>query len=360
MTESDQDYYLSWRNQITGPFTMDQIHQQLRRREISTLYKIQVNGNWESLRSYLATHKSNKEKDRLEEAAMQKQRIEREQLELNQLREERDHEIRVADSVKQNQQVTSTPVQSAAAIPIDQEGSKRDDYEEDVQNGSRRSSFSGRGLGIASFVLSLFFFIPVLNLICFILALIFGHLALSQTPSSRRKDENALPWFGVSFTYIQASYLILTVLITSSAMDGYEYSFIKQAIFVALHSSMFINAIVACIFAGLLMLVVHMMANYVPKFYVCYIAALLSVSLTGVLQMLITVGYSGDSTGAMALLIISGLFVMLVNTVIWAVLIRDEKGEPLGYVRALVGSIFCIVMYVVGVFLLIAFVSILN
>ena len=126
MTESDQDYYLSWRNQITGPFTMDQIHQQLRRREISTLYKIQVNGNWESLRSYLATHKSNKEKDRIEEAAMQKQRIEREQLELNQLREERDHEIRVADSVKQNQQVTSTPVQSAAAIPCLRSARKSD------------------------------------------------------------------------------------------------------------------------------------------------------------------------------------------------------------------------------------------
>ncbi len=51
---NNDTHYLSWRNKVTGPFTLDEIHEKLRSRELNSLCKVQVNGDWVLLRSFLS------------------------------------------------------------------------------------------------------------------------------------------------------------------------------------------------------------------------------------------------------------------------------------------------------------------
>ena len=332
MTENEQEYYISRHDRISGPFSLGDINRQLKRREISTLHKIQVNGEWELLRNFLASAK--REKIRLDKEQTEQNRDKQYEPEAVPLREavvrEEDEGSEVEDAMADANHLQNQQSQTDEAIP-------------------------GRGFGIAAFALSLFFFLPIINAVCFILALIFGHLSLSKTPESLRKDQNTMPWFGVSHTYIHALYLIGSLLMIANWTTAFE------EIFLAIHLGMISNAIGACILAGLLMLAVRMIADYFPRYYVCYIVLLLSSSLWAITQTMVNLTYEGASKEKTIVLILAGFIVMCVNTIICAQVIRDEEGEQLGYGQALLASIFCLIIYAFGIFLIAAyFASLFN
>ena len=65
------------------------------------------------------------------------------------------------------------------------------------------------GIAITSFVLSLFFFVPFLNGITWLLALIFGHLALSNAGSRPSGKAATLAWIGLWITYVEIGYFLV-------------------------------------------------------------------------------------------------------------------------------------------------------
>jgi len=337
MTDLNQEYYLSWHDQISGPFSIDDINQQLRRRQISTLYKVQINGEWVSLRSFLADQK--REKIRLEKERLEQDRIAR--------------EIPQQASSHHIAQPPPKTVALSNASDISDEL-----YARPKNNSGENQVIEGKGLGIASFVLALLFFVPFLNVFCFILSLIFGHLSLAQAPKSLRKDECALPWFGVCFSYIMGGFLLSIAILILPSIPDYLGP-LKETAFYEIHGQMIGVAVLACFFACLLMWAIQMIARYVPKFYICYICSLLPLCLGQIASLLIP-RLSDDQGTYVFLLVMSAISITLINVLTWPLLICEKNDQPLSRLHAAIASIFCIVFFGLVIFLIFAFISLIN
>jgi hypothetical protein len=335
MKDYEQEYYISRHETTSWPFSLDDIKRKLKRREISTLHKIQVDGQWELLRGFLAS------------AKREKISVKRTHSVGGTLEQHDTEAVPLTIAINKEHDVYS-PNEDGAAEP---------DAVEQRAHEPGSVAIPSRGFGMASFVLSLFFFLPGINFVCFILALIFGHLALSKTPSPMRKDQNMLPWFGIFHTYIHSLYIIATLAIASYYLSDFALESLSSRILIETHAKMIGNALGACILAGLLMVAIRMIADYFPKYYVCYIVSLLPSSLAIIIQTVIEINYVSHSKEKTVVTLLAGCVVLLVTATMCALLIRDKEGEELGYARALLASIFCIIVYVFGVILIVAYLA---
>jgi hypothetical protein len=330
MIDTNQKHFISFRDRVTGPFTIVEIRHQLRSRQINSLYKVQVNREWILLRELLGQLKREEEKLAAEKA---------EQLALE----------RSAQASFDQSRASHAHIPKVVLEEANSHNDEEDSFYEATQSieydDEDEANSSNRGLGIASFVLSLFFFIPFLNLICMILSIILGHLALPRRSPSSRLGQPALPWTGVWTSYIYAGVLMLYTIAALTNGGILRSSQQTLEFFTVISLLMLVLGLSACVGAGLLMLAVNMMESYIPKFHVGYVAVLLPSSIGLVINTFLNSLGPFTSSQLLANRVGVIIIIMLIQMLVWSWMIRDTKGKPLGYARAATASLFYTIIF---------------
>jgi hypothetical protein len=326
---------LTWQGQATGPHTLREIKSLLRVGKIHSLFKIQVDGEWLLLRDHLA------DLDRyLREA-------------------ERAPAVPAATPATRTFPPISMPSGGVPmAIPVP------DDDRRQVPEAAlppprptavgEPETVAAKGMGIAAFALSLFFFVPYLNGITWVLALIFGHLAVAPTGAERRSLAGTLAWLGLWLCYVEIS-LFLLVLGWFLVRDIP----VTNLVYLVLHGRMLFSVLAAVIGAGVLMLVVRLTTGTLLAFATCFVAALVT-SATGTLGMLLVqTAVPPDALARDQGLVLIGavnIVLFLVQLFFWGSFIRLPDGGKLGLPRAALVSLpYTVIFAFVGIAELILF-----
>jgi Domain of unknown function (DUF4190) len=183
MNEEERDVFLSWQGNVTGPHTLKEVRLMLRAGTVHSLYQVQVGEDWCLLRERLT-------------------KIDRTRFAL----------AKASKAIPQAIEPLPHSVEPPSEHDHDPENL---DIEPTLTSPSNRASAAAK----ASFLFSLCFFIPIINGFTQILALIFGHQALSQVDD---KDEGTyrLAITGLWITYIQIGFLILSIVWLSSTQSS--------------------------------------------------------------------------------------------------------------------------------------------
>ena len=316
-----KDFFLSWQGQVTGPYAPRDIRNLLKLGKIHSLYRIQIEGQWILLRDHLATL----EKDLRDEAGCQ-----------------------AARSVS----LQAQPSQFAKPITVAKEVWKSDvavdpGREQPSWNETAEQPPAPIGIAITSFALSLFFFVPFLNGITWLLALIFGHLALTNTESRPSGKAATLAWVGLWITYVMIGYFLV----------GLAWSTITEILpittmYFLLHGQMLGSALGALIGAGVLMLAVKLSSDHLIRFTSCYVGALLpsAIGALGIFFLQVNIMSNSLSSGrGLLLIVLLNLILFIGQIFFWARFIRLPNDEELGLSRATLTSLlYTIVFILVG------------
>ncbi len=314
---------LSWQGQVTGPHSLREIQSLLRTGRIHSLYKVQVDGEWLLLRDHLA--------DLI-------------------------HREPAAERVvaPQPRSGPANPVPSVGvpkAIPIPDAPPWRS--AEDTIALRRPTADGGdpvaepKGMAIAAFALAALFFVPYLNGITWLLALISGHLAAAQTEADRRGPVATLAWVGLWLCYVEISFFLLALawfLVRDIPTTNLVY--------LMLHGRMLFSGLAALLGAGVLMLVLRLTTGSLLAFPVGFVGALLpsAVSALGMLVVQTAVA-TDDLTRDKGLLLIGAVNIVLflLQMFFWGSFIRLPEGGRLGLARgALVSLPYTVIFAFVG------------
>jgi hypothetical protein len=185
-------HHLRWKGQVTGPHTLEDIRALLAAGEVSRMHQIEHAGQWRSLDEFL---RESEESERAHAAEFARQdELDRRRIE----RELADERIR-----------TAALEQQFAWL---QEKQARD--REKVQTIKKRKTSN---LAVAAFVVSFCSFIPYVNFISWIPALILAHAALAEMDRDRNLDGRALAQGAI---VISCTFLVLGVLFLMAAALG--------------------------------------------------------------------------------------------------------------------------------------------
>ena len=314
----NKELFLSWQGQVTGPHALRDIRNLLKLGKIHSLYKIQIEGQWVLLRDHLATL----EKESREEAAKQ--------------------------AAPQLKAPSPSFVKPAAVTDDDwqSDGASESAHDSPSLNEAEQSPVPA-GIAITSFVLSLFFFVPYLNGVTWLLALIFGHLALSNAGNRPSGKAATLAWIGLWITYVEIGYFL--VGLASSAVTEIRP---MMTVYFLLHGQMLGNAIGALIGAGVLMLAVKLSSGHLIRFATCYVGALLPAAISALGMFLLQDNMTGYSLSSGRSLLLIGLLhlVLFVGQIFfWARFIRLPDDEELGLSHATITSLlYTAVFFFVG------------
>jgi hypothetical protein len=304
----DRELFLSWQGQVTGPHTLREVRNLLKLGKIHSLYKIQIEGQWILLRDHLATM----DKEAREEAVRQAGRT-------------------------AGLQAPSPPAVKPIVVP-DNDWQSGGTAETDGDHLARENGSDPVPAGIATacFVLSLFFFVPFLNGITWLLALIFGHLALSNADERPRGKAATLAWIGLWITYVEIGFFLIGL-----AWFAVTEAMPMMAVYFLLHGQMLGNAIAALIGAGVLMLAVKLASGHLIRFSTCYVGALLPSAVSALGMFFLQASIAGASMTEGRNLLLIGLInlVLFVGQIFfWARFIRLPNDEELGLSKAVLTS----------------------
>jgi hypothetical protein len=299
-------FLLLWQGQTTGPHTRSEIQSLLRTGKIHSLFKINVKGEWVLLRDHLA---------------------------------DLDRRPKAPPSVSQPE----PPAPAAIVIEPSDRTNSAADSPKAATVGLRLASDDDRpsddtsGFAIASFALSLFFFVPYINGITWLLALILGHLATAQTEENDRRSSTSLGRLALWLCYVEISFF-LVALLWFLAMD-IPSTFV---VYLTLHGRMLFSVLGTLLGAGLLMGGIRLVTGSRLSLPDCFIATLLP-SACGSLALLMvqTGGTSADLARASGWIGLAAVTVaqFLVQMFFANSLLRLPGGDPLGLARAALVSL---------------------
>jgi hypothetical protein len=207
-------YHLQWRGTPKGPWTLAYIQQALQSGDIHSLYQIQTDKGWLPLRDFL----NNLPQPALKPpppTAEQQAAAARLDAEL-QLRDEYESkfqalENQIAEERRRRREQAATPVQPP---PPPQWVFQPPSQPQAPYNAAPTGRTSG--LAVASFILSLLFFVPLANIITWILSLVFGHMSLSHMKQDPLLRGRGLAVAALVISYVLMGLGILVVILTPS------------------------------------------------------------------------------------------------------------------------------------------------
>jgi hypothetical protein len=205
-------------------------------------------------------------------------------------------------------------------------------------------SSPANGIATTSFILSLCFFIPVLNGITQLLALVFGHLALAQMGPHHVGKSRALASTGLWITYVQVGFLASSM--TWLALT--EFPHLSRE-YLVMHGHMLGIALSALIGSGLLMLGIKMICDHFLPFRTCFIGTLLPAAVSMLGTIIIQSSLVGSSPTSGKMIATIALFYVLMFTVqmvFWSRFIKLPGDEELGLGRAALASLFYSVIFI--------------
>jgi hypothetical protein len=332
--ETEQtELFLSWQGNISGPHSKKDIQQLLKVGKIHSLYKIQVRGEWILLRDYLA-----------------------------------DLEQKARDAARRKAAMppTTKPTYASGSVPHailvpedDFSGSAISAMLIEAEPISAdKGAEESKGLAITCFVLSCLFFIPFLNLLTWLMGLIFGHLALSQIGVGSKSKAATLNSVGLWLSYVELGFFLIG-LAYFKVIDVRD----MEVAFFVLHGHMLGIALAALLGAGLLMLAVKLSAGKLIGFSTCFVGALLPAAVNTLATLILqsSLAPSELSSGiGIAMFGFISLILFVGQMFFWANYIRLPDGRELGYVNAALSSLLYTVIFIfisIGYLVLIAVVS---
>lgn len=211
---AEDQYLLLWKGRQTGPFSADRIREKLYAGDINRMHQIHVDGRWQILDEYLEKLRETELEARRTEQQRTRESVTKRQFEAHPHEE---HAKREDDPTPLSHLIPreAPPPPPAfhpsstfsSALPlIDAEGSYGlDPHAPPFSSSQARTS----GLAITALVMGLCNFIPFVNFFSWILALVFGHVALSQI-----KADQSLTGRGMAIAGLAITYFLLIVGIT--------------------------------------------------------------------------------------------------------------------------------------------------
>ena len=207
---AEPQYFLLWKGIQSGPFSMAIIREKLGAGEISRMHQVNFNGRWIVLDEFLEKQGGDSDARRRAEAEQRETQLRR--TFEDQLATERAQrsalEGRLTEAEERSRlshllppQVTSPPPVSPAAQQqfVPPQGAR---FQTSPASEPPRTS----GLAIAALVTALCSFIPYVGFVTWILALVFGHVALSQM-----KRDPALLGRGMAIAGLAIAYALLAI-----------------------------------------------------------------------------------------------------------------------------------------------------
>ncbi len=170
-------YLLAWKGATSGPFTLAQIREQLVAGEISRMHHAQVEGRWVSLDELLSAGEASERRAAAAQEARLRQadqgRIEAEQAQQEELAAaERRSQLLPPEA---RRPPVPPPPPTIRVAPHNFTPPPRADYNPLAASPQRTSGFA-----ITAFVCAIANFVPFLNFVSWVLALVFGHVALND------------------------------------------------------------------------------------------------------------------------------------------------------------------------------------
>ncbi len=309
----NKEFFLSWQGQVTGPHTLKDIKNLLKLGKIHSLYKTQVNGQWVLLRDHLAS--------------------------LDQIAKKETAAKQVA-SLSQSVVRTAMP-----AIPMSEDDFQtRDGYPGQADQMPREKTSVPAGIAIASFILSLFFFVPFLNIFTWLTSLILGHLALASSGERPSGKAATLAWLGLWISYVQISYTLVNLawFLGADILPMW-------VLYTDIHVQMLANSIVALIGATVLMLAVKVTSGHLIRFSTCYIGALLPSAVSVLCTFFLQVKINNSTLSENASFMLIGLLALVLfigQIFFWARFIRLPNDEELGLPRAAIASLISTAVFI--------------
>jgi hypothetical protein len=242
MDPSRADYYLLWKGRQAGPFSLAAIREKLSSGEISRMHQVSVDGQWVVLGEFLEKQEGGPAEARFR-AEVARQQFEAAQRE-EQLRREYEAKIaaerarqsalqeRLAEAEQRSMAQAPSPQLASEALPPPpasyapvqpaRSSASSPGYSPSTTESPTHKSPPGApsrtsGVAIAAFVLSICNFIPFVNFIAWILAIILGHIALAQTERDPTLGGRRFAIAGLIITYSVlavglVAFLVLSVL----------------------------------------------------------------------------------------------------------------------------------------------------
>lgn len=197
----DPQYSLLWKGRQSGPFSLAMIREKLNSGEISRMHQVSYNGRWMVLDEFLEKHAGPDPAAQLRAEAAQREAQLRRDFE-QQLTAERHQQSALEERLAHTENrsplshlLPPPPLPIRPSFPAMPE--LEDEFSDPASDGPGRTS----GLAIASLVMGVCNFIPYLNFVTWILALAFGHVALSQMKSDPALRGRGLAIAGLAITY---------------------------------------------------------------------------------------------------------------------------------------------------------------
>jgi hypothetical protein len=338
---ADNKHYLSWQNQTLGPHSVEEIKAMLSDRKIHSLFKVQSDEGEVLVREFLAG--LNDERKRAT-SAEQKALV--------------THAAKVSapvpELIPEYGNVLSERVQAGSpTAPL------ANNLNTPIQPAGVEPKF---GYAVTSLVLSLLFVLPLINLVSWVMSLIFGFIFLFAAKGDRNLRGYSHAWCGVWLTFIFGSFYVITCFGFAIAAARNPYILIEHWLPI-IHGYMIGGAIAGSVVSGLLIAATRMLTGASPKTGAAFVAGTLGVMVGITLNFLIGIFTpeafaNGQSTFLVSLTI--GLTVFLIQGLAWSQMIQIRDSEKLGFARALIVSLFCSICQLFIVFVLIVFAKTLD
>ena len=341
--DEETHYLINWKGQTQGPHNEKKIRSLLEERKIHSLFKVEVDGEEIIVREFLAKI----EEQRREEQAREEQ-----------AREEQAREgQRTLDSEPVPNEPVSTPpgtlltgeyVRETSGYPI--EGT--------VQKG--RYSFA-----VTSFVLSLLFAIPLINMVAWIISLAMGHSFLSSAQGDRTQKGYYLAWSGVWLTYIFGGLFALLGMGTLyrfeyvTSFGWFEWHGFMAGLMIGLALLGAFNSLF--VIAGV-KISVGETAKVGPAFVAGTFGVVAAAAIGLTYSVIANLQYPADfgSSDQFTLQVIGGVAGFLFQGLGWSNLVRLRDDSELGLARAFLLSLFCTVTQIFLALIILAIASLLK
>ena len=181
-TSREPQFMLLWKGRESGPYSLEAIREKLGSGEISRMHQVNFNGKWMVLDEFLEKHAGR------EPEAQRKAEAER---------------------------VTSLShlLPPPPPPPLQPQYHPAPGPAHEISTAVAVAPVRTSGLAIAALVMGLCNFVPFLNFVTWILALVFGHIALSQM-----KRDTALEGRGMAIAGLAITYFLLVLGLTFAVL----------------------------------------------------------------------------------------------------------------------------------------------
>jgi hypothetical protein len=209
MKRLDSRYLLQWKGKQLGPYTLDDIRLKLNDGEISLMHQVNLEGRWTTLDELLSLDTAKE----TELKRQQEERIAGQKAELQQR-----HELELAEERAKRNELTEKLNALESQLNSQRHAPPPPTYPPITQRQLPPEQKVTSGMAIAALVMGILNFVPFVNFVSWLFAIIFGHLALSQIKEDPSIEGRGMAVAGLVITY---TLLAIGICLLIGASIGY-------------------------------------------------------------------------------------------------------------------------------------------